>query len=154
MADSTLQLTQCPFEVAARRDFMEGFDFTVTSFLASYFTFFFSLLLSLGSDHILNTGYSHLSSSLQQISLQRVWQGGWQMQAEAQAGQEDSEAPRAALLPHRSLAPRFVRDSKATFLHPPPHHLLTKPCLRKGFCRPASDCCKGRCNLHFLVAPG
>lgn len=133
---------------------MERFDNALTllspAFLLPTSPNFFPVLLSLGSDSIINTGQSHLSSSLSRQGHRGSGREGGRCRL------RHKPARKAVRLRGQpcSLAPRFVRDSKAPFLHPLPHHLLTKPCLRKGFCQPAPDCCKGRCNLHFLAVPG
>lgn len=159
-ADGAFRLAWHPCKTAARRNFTEGFDAALTplspAFSLPTSPIFSSLPLPQDSACTLNNTRkpSVLTSSPEEPPAGLA--GGWQMRSEAQAGQgRQRRLRRAARLPPRSLAPHFVRGSKAPFLLPLPHHLLAKPCLRKGFCRLTSDSVfKRRCNLHFHVVPG
>lgn len=132
---------RCPCETAAKRNFTEGFDDALTLLSPA-----FSLPTSPGFfSHVPLPRFSlyfkqHTKAICPHFFTRQIHGGfgreGWQMQAEAQAGQGRQ---RGSAGQPGSLTPRFVRHSKVPDLHPPPHHLLTKPCLRKGFCRLTSD---------------
>lgn len=128
-----LWLARCPHTAAASRNFSEGFDVALTlpspAFLLPTSPIFSCVPLPQDSACTLNNTQkpSVLTSPPDKPTVGLAGRGG-------RCGPRRGQA-RAARLPARSLAPRFVRHSKA----PLPHHLLAKLCLRKGFCRLTSD---------------